>query len=80
MPTYYYLTRYNGVKLAANSFGNLDCSVNILTAANTVVKNVHVNDLLFFANKGTNLGIELFTTAPISPSCSTSLMKYEIVI
>lgn len=80
LPTYYYLTRYNGVKLAANSFGNLDCSVNILTAANTVVKNIYVNDLLFFANKGTVQGIGLFTTTPISPSCLTSLMKYEIVI
>lgn len=78
LPSYKIEAFYNHVLVPANMFYNFDCNENHLTSIKTLTKNVLTNDLLLFANTGTQeLSISYVKTS-INPSCQNTYLSYEI--
>lgn len=79
MPTYYIQTKYNKVKIGVLLFGNVNCSVNPATAQQLGLRKVKVNDIILFANTGTQEITTEYKSSSISPTCQAATIKYEII-
>ena len=79
MPTYYVKAKYNRALIGVTLFGTANCTLNSATAQQVALRKVDVNDILLFANAGTEeISIE-YAANTISPTCPLATIKYEII-
>ncbi len=71
--------RYNNINLLANIFGNFDCSGNPFTNPWTTTKNIYTNDVLLFANLGSNFIGTQWENQVITPNCNLSSIPFKII-